>query len=63
MEKDEPEDIDAWFEHLGDLVRRYEPESYDDFRATVAAMSDQERRKIARSLIWHQETYDKRQWS
>ena len=60
---DEPEDVDAWFDQLGELVRRDEPESYDDFRAAVATMTDEQRRKIARSLIWHQRTYDQRQWS
>ena len=60
---DEPEDVDSWFEHLGELVHRVDPESYDDFRAAVAAMTDGQRRQIARSLIWHQETYNKRQWS
>ena len=60
---DLPEDVDAWFEHLGELILEEEPESFDDFTAAVAAMSDDQRRKIARSLIWHLETYNNREWS
>jgi hypothetical protein len=60
---DDPADLDEWFEHLGELVLQDEPESYDRFRDAVAAMTDETRRQVARSLIWHQEVYNQRQWS